>query len=121
MICECTLQDCVPKDGCLSYWDTGKCKHQQIPVTKTYRKDGNTKTTGKTYCKEHFIEKYKREPNILDTAHFYSCDSIDHCERRNAFNKICGGILRLTNKYRQDNQSVEEWACQTCGTIVHRR
>lgn len=87
---------------------------------KTYRKDGNKTMHNATYCKDHFIEKYEREPNIEDTAHFLSCTSVNHCERRNAFNKICGGVLRLTNKYRQDNQSAEEWTCQTCGTVVNR-
>ena len=62
---------------------------------KTYRKDGNNKTKGKTYCKEHFIEKYGREPNILDTAHLLrSCDSIDHCEYRNGLGRICDGLLK---------------------------
>jgi len=88
---------------------------------KTYRKNGNQSRSNTTYCKDHFIEKYGREPNILDTAHFYSCSSINHCERRDALNKVCGGILKLTAKYRQDNNSVEEWICQECGTTINRR
>lgn len=42
-------------------------------MEKVYRKDGNTKTKGKKYCKKHFIKKYRREPNIMDTAHIGTC------------------------------------------------
>ncbi len=88
---------------------------------KTYRKDGNKSMHNATYCKDHFIEKYRRSPSILDTAHFFSCSSINHCERRDSLNRLCNGILRFTNKYRQDNQDVEEWTCQACGNVVNRR
>jgi len=91
-------------------------------MTKTYRKDGNKNTKGKTYCKEHFIELYGREPNILDTAHLTRpCWSINHCERRNGENyQICNGKLKLTDSYRQDKKSVEEWTCEVCGNTIHR-
>ena len=48
-------------------------------MNKTYRKDGNNSNVNSkrvTYCKEHFIEKYGREPNILDTVHFLPCSSM---------------------------------------------
>lgn len=88
-------------------------------MAKTYRKDGNNNSKGKTYCKEHFIEKYGREPNILDTAHLRSCWSINHCERRNGIDRVCDGILKLTDSLII--LGVEEWTCQTCGNIIHRR
>ncbi len=90
-------------------------------MTKTYRKDGNSKTKSRTYCKEHFIEKYGREPNISDTVSLFSCSSINHCERRDVSNRICNGILQITAKYRQDNESIENWTCQNCGTTINRR
>jgi len=42
-------------------------------MNKTYLKDGNSNRKGKKYCKEHFIKKHGREPNILDTVHFGTC------------------------------------------------
>lgn len=90
-------------------------------MDKVYKKEGNSKPKGKhKYCKVHFIKKYGREPNILDTAHF-GIRHGEHCERRNVLNTICNGVLILTDKYREDNESVEEYICQTCNEITTRR
>ncbi len=39
-------------------------------MDKVYLKNGNTEKKGNKqhYCKDHFIEIYKREPNIQDVA-----------------------------------------------------
>ena len=54
-------------------------------MTKIYQKDGNTNKRNKYYCKKCFIEKYKREPNILDVVSLGRCH---HCgEKLNAENE----------------------------------
>lgn len=47
-------------------------------MSKVYKKDGNNNSRSGKYCKEHFIKRYGREPNILDTAHFGTCTD---CEK----------------------------------------
>jgi len=90
-------------------------------MEKIYKKDGNNNSKSKKYCKFHFIERYNREPNILDTAHIGSCHDFHHCDHRNSLDYICHGLLKLTAKYREDNNGVEEWTCQTCGEIRNFR
>ena len=42
-------------------------------MEKVYRKNGNSTSRGNPYCKKHFIEVYKREPNITDSATIGVC------------------------------------------------
>jgi len=42
-------------------------------MNKVYCKDGNSKTKSKMYCKDHFLKRHGREPNITDTAHLGLC------------------------------------------------
>lgn len=41
---------------------------------KIYKKDGNSKKVKTGFCKEHFIERFGREPNINDVATFGACN-----------------------------------------------
>lgn len=88
---------------------------------RTYRKDGKANSNGGTYCKDHFIEKYGREPNDSDTVHLLSCSDFHHCNHRNGLGYVCHGLLVLVDKFRQDNQGVEEWKCQVCGKTTNFR
>ena len=42
-------------------------------MDKIYLKNGNNKRKGNKYCKNHFIQVHKREPNIMDTASIGPC------------------------------------------------
>ena len=90
-------------------------------TTKTYQKDGNSGNKRPVYCKEHFIEKYGREPNILDKVSLLICSNFHHCNNRDGLGWICGGLLRLKSKYREDNNGAEDWICTACGKITTYR
>jgi hypothetical protein len=49
-----------------------------VEMDKVYKKDGNSNNRSKKYCKKHFVERYDREPNILDTAHLGTCHDCNH-------------------------------------------
>jgi len=48
-------------------------------MEKLYKKDGNKSFKAKPVCLKHFLVKYSREPNILDTVRFGKCPD---CERK---------------------------------------
>jgi len=89
-------------------------------MTKTYRKDGNSKQKVGHIARNILLKNMEENQTSRIQLAFFSC-SINHCERRDVSNRICNGILQITAKYRQDNESIEDWTCQNCGTIINRR
>jgi len=58
---------------------------KEVKMEKVYRKNGNSTSRGNPYCKKHFIEVHKREPNIADTATIGVCRKCSF-ERNTALN-----------------------------------
>jgi len=87
----------------------------------TYCKNGHKLLEYITYCREHFVINYGREPGTLDAERSSPCGDFHHCDSLDKFGHICGGILELNNPTPVNDCGVVEWTCRACGVIKTNR